>query len=390
MPREEIIGRLQKDIEFLREPEYGYIRAGYPRFMALFGRDSVITAWQLIEHEPLIAERTLAILAKLQGKETNLMREEEPGKILHEWHPKPEEYKILPWPLPYYGSVDSTPLFIFLSFLYYERTTDTKWLASFWPHIERALEWCERYGDLDGDRFLEYEKKNPFGLEHQGWKDSRLDHLELRPPIELVEVQGYYYLALIAANELALAFQNVELATHLRHIAQELKSKFLDAFWSPEKNFFSIALERSRKPDFRVASNPGHLLFTGILDDERQKADAVVVRLFAEDMWTPYGIRTHAESNLDYDPWSYHLGSIWPHDNWIIAQGLKRLGYREEYQKIKSSLIAAYEAFGEIPELYTYANGKIERIPIACAPQAWATGALLNFLSEDAPAKNLL
>jgi len=319
----------------------------------------------------------------LQGKKIDNASEKEPGKIVHEWHPNPSEYKATPWPLPYYGSVDSTPLFIYLCGLYYEKSVDVEWLVKYWPHIVFALEWCKKYGDFDGDTLLEYERKNPAGLLHQGWKDSRMDHLGLKPPIELVEVQGYYYAALREAAEFALMLKDETLAKKLGRRSERLKEICLKEFWLTDENYFATALSNSRFPDKRISSNPGYLLFSGILDGENDKIEAVVNRLFQKDMWTPYGIRTHAESNPDFNPMSYHLGSIWPHDNWIIAQGLKKYGYTREYGKIKRALLDAYRVLGEIPELYAVIGGKIEKISVACSPQAWASGALLNFLLES-------
>lgn len=372
---------LEDDIRILKDSRYGYIRAGLPRFGALFGRDSCIVSWQLIDYDKDIAKKTIEILADLQGKEINNLKEEELGKIVHEWHPKSEDYKPLPWPLPYYGSVDSTPLFIFLCGLYYEKTVDTEWLNNYWPNILSALNWCEKYGDLDNDLLLEYERKNPVGLVHQGWKDSRQNHLNFASPIELVEVQGYYYIALREASNLALMLKDVNYSKRLSRRAEELKNYFLKEFWMEDLNFFALAFSQSKTADKRITSNPGHLLFTGIL--EKDKVDLVVKRLFESDMWTTYGIRTHSEKNPDFNPMSYHLGSIWPHDNWIIAQGLKRYGYNKEYKKIKAALLRAYKALGKIPELYTVVDGKIKEISIACSPQAWASGALLSFLTEE-------
>jgi glycogen debranching enzyme len=383
MQPKEIIEKLKKDIEMLKDKEFGYIRAGYPRFMALFGRDSIISSWQLIDYNPTIAKNTIEILAKLQGKEINIWREEEPGKILHEWHPEPEKYKPLPWPLPYYGSIDSTPLFIYLCAIYYKKTTNTEWLLNIWPNIEAALFWCEKYGDIDGDLLLEYERKNPVGLWHQGWKDSRQDHINIEPPVELVEPQGYYYAALREAEELSIALGKIQFAEKLHNQSEILKQNFINQFWMDDIKYFAFALSRSKIPDKRITSNPGHLLFTGILDGEDEKIKAVVERLFSDEMYTPYGIRTHSTLNSDFNPWSYHLGSIWPHDNWIIAQGLKRYGYIKEYQRIKEALILTFETLGEIPELYAVFDKKLEKIPIACSPQAWASGALLQFLLED-------
>lgn len=383
MPEEKIVAKLKADIEILKEQQYGYIRAGLPRFPALFGRDSCIVSWQLLDYDVSIAQKTIASLIKLQGKKTDNNSEEEPGKILHEWHPDPSKYKPLPWPLPYFGSVDSTPLFIFLCGLYFEKTQNKDWLLACWPHILSALLWCEKYGDRDGDCLIEYERKNSNGLFHQGWKDKRINCFGLEPPIRIVEVQGYYYAVLSQAAKLANRLKDDSLSTKLTKKSEKLKKIFLKEFWLPEQKFFSMALPKSKTPYTRITSNPGHLLFSGILDDENNKIKAVIKRLFQKDMWTPYGIRTHAASNPEFDPMSYHLGSIWPHDNWIIAQGLKKYGYKKEYEKIKQALLNAYSSLGEIPELYAVNNGKIKKIPNACSPQAWATGALLNFLQTD-------
>lgn len=378
-----VFSRLEADIEMLRDHQYGYIRAGLPRFPAFFGRDSCIVSWQLIEYDATIARRTIELLAKLQGKNIDTFSEEEPGKIVHEWHQNPADYKVLSWPLPYYGSVDATPLFIFLCSLYYKKVMSVEWLMIYWPHIISALAWCENYGDSDGDALLEYERKNPDGLTHQGWKDSRMDHVALKPPIELIEAQGYYYIALRETVQLALMRKNTALARRLGSIAERVRENCIKKFWLPDQTFFASMLSNSGVADKRTMSNPGHLLFSGILDNEDAKLKAVVDRLFQNDMWTPYGIRTHAESNPDFDPTSYHLGSIWPHDNWIIAQGLKKHGYQEEYQKIKQALLRTYNELGDIPELYAVIDGKIEKISDACSPQAWASGALLNFLLEQ-------
>jgi len=381
-----IKAQLEGDIKILRDPDYGYIRAGLPRFPAFFGRDSCIISWQLLDFDKRIAAKTIEILSRYQGKKIEAASEEEPGKILHEWHPNPAEYKFVPWPLPYYGSIDSTPLFIFLCHLYYEKTTDSGWLEKYWPNIEAALGWCANFGDLDSDLMLEYKGQNHVSLAHlthQGWKDSLLNHLDIKPPVELVEVQGYYYAALNAASDLALTLGKETLAQELVQRAVRLKKRFLADFWLAEDRFFALAMEKSRIPIKRITSNPGHLLFSGILDGEERLIKALIEKLFSKAMWTPYGIRTHSTENPDFNPMSYHLGSIWPHDNWIIAQGLKRNGYVEEYEKIKEALLSAFEKLDAIPELYTFVGGKIQKIPVACWPQGWAAGALLNFIITD-------
>lgn len=390
MTRDDIIAKLQQDIEMLREPQYGYIRAGSPHFLALFGRDAVIIAWQLLDYDPDIARHTIAALAAVQGKAVNEEREEEPGKIPHEWHPDPAHYKTLSFPLPYYGSVDATPLFVWLCALYCRKTGDIAWLRQYWPNIERALEWCRTYGDPDNDNLLEYERKNPLGLFHQGWKDGRQMRLELRPPIEIIEAQGYYYAALMGAAEMARVLGREQQAEAFRQRAGKVREAMMEKFWlgNGGEGFFALGAGADGTISRAVASNPGHLLFTGILDarSDADKIDAVRRTLFSPAMWTPYGIRTHATTNSDFDSRHEFLGAVWPHDNWIIAQGLKALGFLEEYRKIKAALIAAFEAFGKIPEFYAVIDGKISedtapRKP--CSPQGWASGALLHFLLEN-------
>lgn len=367
----------------LRDPDQGYIRAGLPRFPALFGRDACVTSWQLMDFDPAIGWRTLELLAQFQGARQRIFHEEEPGKILHlwHWHPKSLTAELLPWPTPYYGSIDATPLFVYLSWLYFEKTGDKALLNKLWPRIAAALAWCEIYGDANNDLFLEYRRKTILGLRHQGWKDGWLDHLRLLEPVALVEVQGYYYAALKAASELAVARDDKTLSRALALRADKVQAACLEKFWLPRERFFGLALTETNVARPRITSNPGHLLFTGILDNDRAKAAAIVTRLFQPDMWTAFGIRTHAATNPDFNAMSYHLGSIWPHDNWIIAQGLKRLGYIKEYVMVKQALLNAYETLGKIPELYAAVDGKIKEIPDACSPQAWASGALLNFLT---------
>jgi glycogen debranching enzyme len=389
MTESEIIENLKRDIEFLRDPQGGYIRAGSPYFMALFGRDAAIISWQLLDYDPSIARNSIAALARLQGKEINNKREEEPGKIPHEWHPKPLRYKpFLAFFLPYYGSVDSTPLFVWLCALYFKRTQDRDWLLQYWSNIKAALEWCEKFGDSDGDLFLEYERKNPFGLKHQGWKDGSQFQVPMDPPIAIIEAQGYYYAALESAKELARVLNEENFAKILGERAGLLRQKILEKYWLDDfdDGYFALALERDKKPVRVAASNPGHLLFTGVLDGEDEKIKRLVAKLFSdEEFWTPYGIRTHSACNKDFNPRLGFHGAVWPHDNWIIAQGLKRLGFREEYERIKNALLAAYKALGKIPEFYAVIDGVITEDTIprkACNPQGWSSGALLNFLLE--------
>lgn len=367
-----------KEIKQLKDKK-GFIRAGIPSYNRLFGRDSLISSWQLLDMSPGICKATLEILSRYQGKVINREREEEPGKILHETDLGKSHHKSR-FPLPYYGSIDSTPLFLIIFSFYYKKTKDIKFLNYHWDNILRALNWIEEYGDMDKDLFLEYERKNPVGLFHQGWKDGFRDHLKINPPVALVEVQGYQYLALKEIAELAKIKEDFDLANKLLERAEKLKEKFNRDFWMPKENYFALALDGKKEQREAVTSNVGHLLFTGIMDDE--KVDLVIKRIFSNDMWTPYGIRTLSTKDPDFDPKSYHLGSIWPHDNWIIAQGLRKLGMKSRYQKIKDAILLADEKIGYLPELYGVVNGKVtvkmEVVP--CHPQAWATGSILNFL----------
>ena len=361
--------KLSKEIESLRDKR-GFIKAGLPRFGRLFGRDSLIVAWQLLNYDPEIAKSTLEVLIQLQGKVIDNQTEEEPGKILH------EEKGYFPW--HYYGAVDSTPLFLILMGFFYEKTKNKEFLRKYFPNILSAINWMVNYGDKDNDLFLEYERKNPEGLFHQGWKDNFKNHLQIEPPVALVEVQGYQYLALQKIAWVSEILGEEKLSSALLKRAEGLKQKLNREFWMPGKKYFALALDGQKNQREAITSNPGHLLFTGIV--ERDKADLLVKRLFQKDMWTPYGIRTHSALEPDFDPKSYHRGSVWPHDNWIIAKGLKKLGYKKEYQRIKKAILKAYQKLSFLPEFYGVVEGKLVEFPRACYPQAWASGALLNFL----------
>lgn len=380
LERTKIRKKLLKEIRTLKDRR-GFLRAGIPNYNRLFGRDALISAWQLLNWNPGICKATLEILSQLQGKVSNNEREEEPGKILHEtdleenWHP--DGY----FPFPYYGSVDSTPLFLILFGLYFKKTKDSAFIQRHWENILMALHWMEEYGDKDEDYFLEYERKNPKGLFHQGWKDNFKDALKIKPPVAIVEVQGYQYAALQKISSLAKMRKEFDLAHRLQKRAVEVKEKFNEDFWMQEKNYFALGLNNKKKQREAITSNPGHCLFTGIMYEE--KAQKVVQRLFAKDMWTPFGVRTHSTEEPDFDPESYHQGSVWPHDNWIIAEGLKKQGLMKEYRKIKRALILSYKTLGFLPENYGVVNGKIITIPKSNHPQAWATCALFNFLDFD-------
>ncbi|MDD2732129.1 MAG: amylo-alpha-1,6-glucosidase [Candidatus Pacebacteria bacterium] len=381
--------QLLKEINSLRNKR-GYIDAGLPRFGRLFGRDSLITAWQFLEIEPEIAKKTLKSLMRFQGKRIDDLREEEPGKIIHEWSPK--RISWVPFPFPYYGSVDSTPLFLIVFSFYIKKTNDKKFLKRHWRKISAAVNWMKEYGDEDNDSFLEYKRKNPKGLFHQAWKDSVSNHLNIEPPVAIVEAQGYQYLALKETAKLAQIMKDKDLKKGLLKRARILKKRFNDRFWMPDKKYFALALDKDKKQKKAITSNPGHLLFTGIID--KNKIKPVVGRLFKDDIWTVFGIRTHSKREKDFNPLSYHLGTVWPHDNWIIAQGLKKLGFKKEYLRIKKALLRVYNSLGYLPEFYGVSyQGKllIKRNKLIIKgfekdpnyPQAWSSGAMLMFTEKD-------
>lgn len=371
--------KLENDIDALLDKEHGYLNAGFPRFMRLFGRDSLISSWQLLELKSQIAKATLENLAALQGKKIDNVSEEEPGKILHETHPKLARHPKYDWiPFPYYGSIDSTPLFIIGSSLYLEKTGDQEFIKKYTPSIELAANWLVQKIEADKSGFLRYQRKQEKGqLFHQGWKDSFFNHLKIEPPVAIVEAQGYSYLALKKAGQM---LENEK----YDKMAKQLKNRFEEKFWMSDKNYFALALDGQENQKQTITSNPGHLLFCEILEKEKQ--GAVVKKLFSPELWTPYGIRTHGVSEPDFDAESYHLGSVWPHDNWIIAQGLKKCGYPVEYQKVKNAILTAHKELGHIPELYAvFPDGQLKEIPIACTIQSWASGAALQFLTEKKP-----
>lgn len=371
--------KIVQDLYSLKDRK-GYLRANTTNYDRLFGRDSLIAAWQLLDWNPGICKATLDILANFQGEVFNEDREEEPGKIIHEtdigteWHPD------VPFPFPYYGSVDSTPLFCIIFGLYVEKTNDNKFLMAHWKNLLHAMHWMEEYGDRDGDMFLEYERKNPNGLYHQGWKDSVDDHLRMDSPVAIVEAQGYYYMALNVMSRMAERQGEKELAEEWYGKAEQLKLLFNQAFWMEEEGFYALGLDGRKQQRKAITSNPGLLLFTGIVDDD--KVDRMVDRLFQEDLWTKYGIRTHATTEPDFEALSYHLGTIWPHDNWMIAEGLHKVGKEDRYEDVKKGILRALEAIGYqyIPEYYAVREGNIYWTSKAGNPQAWTVGALFNFL----------
>lgn len=382
----EIKKQLLKEIESLKDKK-GFIQAGFPKYLGLFGRDSLIVAWQLLDYDSLIAKNTLLVLAELQGKKIDFKTEEEPGKILHEYYPKNtsddwwKKYKAKSKWLKkgkiFYMSADSTFLFLIILAKYFQKTKDKEFLLKIWPNVKRAINWILDYSDINKDGFFDYQKKNLHGLSNQGWKDS--NYLKIKPPVAIVEIQGYAFIALKEIAKLAKIVEDKKLADKLLEKSKVIKEKFNQEFWMEKQKYFALGLNGEKKQIKIITSNPGHLLFTGILNKNKEKA--VIKKLFSSDLWTPYGIRTHSVKEPGFNTMSYHKGSIWPHDNWIIAQGLKKLGYKKEYKKVKTSILKAYQELGFIPELYGFSDNKIRKISNVCYPQAWASSSLYNFLS---------
>ena len=382
----EVRRRLLEDVEKLKSPD-GYLNAGLPRYNTLFGRDSLISAWQMLDIDPSIARATLQTLAKHQGKMVKPRAEEEPGKILHEHRFQPESQAELPyWDFPYYGSVDSTPLFLFLAGEYFRKTGDKRFLLKIWPNIVASYRWIKDYGDRDKDGYVEYERKTPHGLFHQGWKDSSTDHLKVEPPVAIVEAQGYVFAAYRNLVFLDTELRKGVFLVEACQAAEDLKKKFNEEFWVEENNCFALALDGKKRQIKSVTSNPGHLLFTGIVAQEKKAS--LVNRLFKPDLWTAYGLRTHSSEEPDFDPHSYHKGSVWPHDNWITYKGLLNLGFSAHASRIKEALLRAYNALGNIPELYVVVDDTIalpsqQKGVRANSLQAWCSAGLLEMIWRD-------
>jgi len=379
--------RSLRDLRILRTHIAGqeFIAAGVPWFVTLFGRDSLIAALQTLAFQPGIAEQTLRVLAGYQGQQVNDWKDEEPGKILHELRiGEMARLGEVPY-TPYYGTVDATPLFLILIGRHAAWTGDLTVFKELRSHIERALDWMSHYGDQNGDGYIEYKSSSEKGLINQGWKDSgdaivNDDGRLATPPISLVEVQGYVYLAKIGLADLYQRVGEPDRADQLRREAEDLRTRFNRDFWLEDKGFYALALQADNKPVAVISSNPGQALWSGIADPD--KAQRTMERLMAEDMFSGWGIRTLSDKERRYNPIGYHLGTVWPHDNAIIAAGFRRYGFNEAAQRIFTTIVEAAMYFNNyrLPELFagfprTDYSVPV-RYPVACHPQAWAAGSV--------------
>ena len=388
-----LVARSSEDLAALRifdpeHPERTVVAAGAPWFMTLFGRDALLTSWMAMLVDPGLALGTLQTLAHHQGREHNPRTEEQPGRILHEIRFGERSVLALGGANVYYGSVDATPLFVMLTCELRRWMGGGAEVDALLEAADRALAWVERDGDPTGIGFTTYRRMSPHGLVHQGWKDSWdairfADGRVAEPPIALCEVQGYVYAALVGRAYCALELGQAERAEALLARAEDLKRRFNEAFWIPEREAFAIGLDRDGRRIDALASNMGHCLWTGIVDDAL--APAVVRNLLGPALFSGWGVRTLGADTVGWNPLGYHTGTVWPHDNAIVAAGLMRYGFVEEAHRVIDGIIAAAPHFGlRLPELFSGLDrAETEqpvRYPTSCSPQAWAAASPLLFL----------
>jgi glycogen debranching enzyme len=365
--------------------------AGIPWFSAPFGRDALISSIQTLMINPEVARGTLRYLAHQQGRRVDTSREEEPGKILHELrYGELANLKLIPH-TPYYGSVDSTPLFLVCAVEMMDWLNDQDLFVELLPSLLSALKWVDQYGDSDHDGFVEYAERASGGVRNQGWKDSHdsLLYPDGRPaelPVALVEVQGYVYQAKVGLSRIFERLGQSAMAERLAREAAELRRRFELSFWLDREQFYAQGLDRSKAPIPSITSNPAHCLWAGIIDPER--AEILRDRLMAPDMYSGWGIRTLSSDSPHYNPMSYHNGTIWPHDNSIAAAGLRRYRHAAAAGQVIDSIMEAGIRMPDyrLPELFCgfrrdtqYNNGPAEYL-VSCNPQAWGAGAAFHLM----------
>jgi glycogen debranching enzyme len=384
--------RAYRDLYILRQPTpkgHG-LSAGVPWYCAVFGRDSAITAWQVMPFLPDLARESIEVLAAYQGKIFDDFRAEQPGRIMHELR-LGELARLGQIPhTPYYGTVDATQLWLYTFAQYIDWSGDLDFARTMWPYVKMSLRWLEHAMEAGGG-YLAYKRESEKGLENQGWKDSgdsvmhpdgRLAH----PPIALCEAQAYIYAAWLELSRIADMLGYRGMARKLESDAASLRKRFQKDFWLEEERFVALALDAEGTALDVISSNPGHCLFTGILSDEQ--AHAVADRLMSPDVHSGWGIRTLAKSTIAYNPMSYHNGSIWPHDNAIIAEGLRKIGRATDAHKLMLGLldVAQFEPDFRLPELFCGFDRDTSfrpiEYPVSCSPQAWAAGSSLQLLKS--------
>jgi len=396
----QIIEQAEQDIYLLLQTfeDSKVLSAGVPWFSTLFGRDSLISAMQTLILSPEIARQTLKVLAEHQGQVNDDWREEEPGKILHELR-LGEMARCGEIPhTPYYGTVDATPLWLMLYADYFAWTGDRTFLDQYWPHAIAAMDWIDRSCQATG--YLSYQQISPGGLQNQGWKDSgncivKADGQLATGEIALAEVQGYVYAAKSRLSQLARIKGDAVLSDRWQQTAAALKRRFEQDFWLPEQGYFALALDGKGNAVDSLTSNPGQCLGLGLFAED--KARSVAERLQAADLFNGWGIRTLSSNSPAYNPMGYHIGSVWPHDTALIAAGLRKLDHTEQALELAQGLfdMTAQQPYHRPPELFCgfeqVPDSSPVRYPVACSPQAWATGALFQLvqvivnLVPDAP-----
>jgi glycogen debranching enzyme len=387
---ENVLKRSAEDLGALRIfdpdfPERVVVAAGAPWFMTVFGRDSLITSWMALLVDPDLALGVLQTLARFQGTDIDPRSDEQPGRILHEMRFGEAPSLSLGGGSIYYGTADATPLFVMLLGELRRWGLAREAVEELLPNAERALEWIERFGDVDGDGYVEYHRATDRGLVNQGWKDSwdgirYADGTVATAPIALCEVQAYVYSAYLARAHFAQEAGDQATFDRFRAKATQLKVDFNRDFWLEESGWFAVGLDHDKRPIDSLTSNIGHCLWTGIVDDD--KARLIADKLLAPEMFSGWGVRTLATSMGGYNPISYHCGSVWPHDTAIVAAGLSRYGYDEHAERLINALLdAAVKLGGRLPELFSGLDRRELSAPVgyptSCSPQAWSAASPL-------------